>query len=80
MIRSAVYLRQDIPCLSSQCLLEPQCHQRVKVESSLLSTDTPYYLIPDYSVALRYVELLEQEELTNIIFTETILQRVRSSF
>ncbi|KAF9315495.1 DIS3 mitotic control [Podila horticola] len=73
-----VYLRQDIPCLSSQCLLEPQCHQRVKVESSLLSTDTPYYLIPDYSVALRYVELLEQEELTNIIFTETILQRLQN--
>ncbi|KAG0346829.1 DIS3 mitotic control [Podila minutissima] len=73
-----VYLRQDIPCLSSQCLLEPQCHQRVKVESSLLSTDTPYFLIPDYSVALRYVELLEQEELTNIIFTETILQRLQN--
>ncbi|KAF8938186.1 DIS3 mitotic control [Dissophora ornata] len=29
-------------------------------------------------VALRYGELLEQEELTNIIFTETILQRLQS--
>lgn len=30
-------------------------------------------------MALRYVELLEQEELTNIIFTETILQRVKKN-
>ncbi|KAF9185075.1 DIS3 mitotic control [Haplosporangium sp. Z 11] len=73
-----VYLRKDIPCLSSQCLLDPPCHQRVKVESSLLNSEPAYYLIPDYSVALRYVELLEQEELTNIIFTETILQRLQS--
>ncbi|KAF9404664.1 DIS3 mitotic control, partial [Podila epigama] len=49
-----------------------------KVESSLLSHDTPYFLIPDYSVALRYVELLEQEELINIIFTETVLQRLQN--
>ncbi|KAG0336109.1 DIS3 mitotic control [Podila humilis] len=73
-----VYLRQDIPCLSSHCPLTPKCHQRVKVESSLLSADTPYFLVPDYSVALRYVELLEQDELTNIIFTETILQKLQN--
>ncbi|KAG9067492.1 DIS3 mitotic control [Linnemannia hyalina] len=52
--------------------------EAVKVESSLLSAEQEYYLIPDYSVALRYVELLEQEELTNIIFAETILQRLQS--
>ncbi|KAH7036520.1 DIS3-like exonuclease 1 [Linnemannia elongata] len=73
-----VYLRSDIPCLSTQCPKEPPCHEAVKVESSLLSAEQEYYLIPDYSVALRYVELLEQEELTNIIFTETILQRLQS--
>ncbi|KAG0210280.1 DIS3 mitotic control [Mortierella sp. NVP41] len=73
-----VYLRNDIPCLSVQCPQEPPCHEKVKVESSLLSAEPAYYLIPDYSVALRYVELLEQEELTNIIFTETILQRLQS--
>ncbi|KAF9915077.1 DIS3 mitotic control [Lobosporangium transversale] len=73
-----VYLRKDIPCLSSQCPLKPQCHQKVVVESSLLSQEPQYYLIPDYSVALRYVELLEQEELTNIIFTETVLQRLQN--
>ncbi|KAF9906263.1 DIS3 mitotic control [Linnemannia zychae] len=73
-----VYLRNDIPCLSEQCLKEPPCYEAVKVESSLLSSEPAYYLIPDYSVALRYVELLEQEELTNIIFTETILQRLQS--
>ncbi|KAF9584372.1 DIS3 mitotic control [Lunasporangiospora selenospora] len=73
-----VYLRTDIPCLSSQCPMNPPCHERVKVESSLLTSETPYYLIPDYSVSLRYVELLEQEELTNIIFSETILQRLQS--
>ncbi|KAF9973607.1 hypothetical protein BGZ65_009174, partial [Modicella reniformis] len=73
-----VYLRRDIPCLSSQCLLDPPCHQRVKIDSSLLSHEPYYYLIPDYSVVLRYKELLEQEELTNIIFTETILQRLQT--
>ncbi|KAF9287581.1 DIS3 mitotic control [Linnemannia elongata] len=73
-----VYLRSDIPCLSTRCPKEPPCHEAVKVESSLLSAEQEYYLIPDYSVALRYVELLEQEELTNIIFTETILQRLQS--
>ncbi|KAF9118762.1 DIS3 mitotic control [Mortierella sp. GBA39] len=73
-----VYLRNDIPCLSTQCPKEPPCHEAVKVESSLLSAEQEYYLIPDYSVALRYVELLEQEELTNIIFAETILQRLQS--
>ncbi|KAG0053276.1 DIS3 mitotic control [Gryganskiella cystojenkinii] len=73
-----VYLRKDIPCLSTLCPLSPPCHERIKVESSLLSEETLYYLIPDYSVSLRYVELLEQEELTNIIFTETILQRLQS--
>ncbi|KAF9574471.1 DIS3 mitotic control [Mortierella alpina] len=73
-----VYFRTDIPCLSSQCTSDPPCHQRVKVESSLLCSETPYYLIPDYSVALRYVELLEQDEITNIIFTETILQRLQN--
>ncbi|KAG0371977.1 DIS3 mitotic control [Mortierella sp. AD032] len=73
-----VYLRNDIPCLSTQCPKEPPCHEVVKVESSLLSSEPTYYLIPDYSVVLRYVELLEQEELTNIIFTETVLQRLQS--
>ncbi|KAG0301344.1 DIS3 mitotic control [Dissophora globulifera] len=73
-----VYLRSDIPCLSCQCPLEPKCHQRVRVESSLLNSEPQFYLVPDYSVSLRYVELLEQEELTNIIFTETILTRLQS--
>ncbi|KAG0222836.1 hypothetical protein B0O80DRAFT_474034 [Mortierella sp. GBAus27b] len=73
-----VYLRKDIPCLSSQCLLKPKCHLKIGFESSLLNSEPAYYLIPDYSVALRYVELLEQEELTNIIVTETILQRLQS--
>ncbi|CAO3569283.1 unnamed protein product [Mortierella alpina] len=73
-----VYFRTDIPCLSSQCTAETPCHQRVKVESSLLCSETPYFLIPDYSVSLRYAELLEQEEITNIIFTETVLQRLQN--
>ncbi|KAF9438282.1 DIS3 mitotic control [Entomortierella beljakovae] len=73
-----VYLRNDIPCLSSECPLVPPCHQRVKVESSLLAPEPAYYLIPDYFVALRYVELLEQEELTNIILTETVLQMLQN--
>ncbi|KAF9199356.1 DIS3 mitotic control [Haplosporangium sp. Z 27] len=73
-----VYLRNDIPCLSSECPLVPPCHQRVRVESSLLNSEPAYYLIPDYWVALRYVELLEQEELTNIIFTETVLEMLQN--
>ncbi|KAF9115824.1 DIS3 mitotic control [Mortierella sp. AM989] len=51
---------------------------QIKVESSLLNSEPAYYLIPDYLVALRYVELLEQEELTNIIFTETVLQMLQN--
>ncbi|KAF9973845.1 DIS3 mitotic control [Actinomortierella ambigua] len=72
-----VYLRDDIPCLSSLCPLTPSCKDRVKIDSSLLSSDATHYLMPDCSVVLRYSELLEQEELTDIILAETVLQRLQ---
>ncbi|KAG0269219.1 DIS3 mitotic control [Actinomortierella ambigua] len=72
-----VYLRDDIPCLSSLCPLSPSCKDRVKIDSSLLSSNATHYLLPDSSVVLRYSELLEQEELTDIILTETVLQRLQ---
>ncbi|RUP50965.1 hypothetical protein BC936DRAFT_136882, partial [Jimgerdemannia flammicorona] len=67
------YIRPDIPCLSELCSRTPPCHLRVVADSTLLSAEATHYLIPDLSVVSRYLEILEQEELSNLVIAQTIM-------
>ncbi|KAI9270522.1 hypothetical protein BDA99DRAFT_502004 [Phascolomyces articulosus] len=73
------YLRGDIPCMSEQCPATPPC-QRLQDNTNnspkhegLLSLHADHYVIPDMSIVMRYLEILEQEELTGIILSQTII-------
>ncbi|KAL1922444.1 uncharacterized protein VTP21DRAFT_9983 [Calcarisporiella thermophila] len=70
------YIRDDIPCLSKCCPELPPCYKRLPTESGVLSPDAIHYIIPDISVAGRYSEILEYEELKNIIITQTVIERL----
>ncbi|CAO3676226.1 unnamed protein product [Rhizopus microsporus] len=39
---------------------------------ALLSSSSDHYLIPDISVIMRYLEVLEQEEITGVIYSQTV--------
>ncbi|KAG2213959.1 hypothetical protein INT47_001229 [Mucor saturninus] len=59
------YLRTDIPCLSEAC---SSCRH----EGPLLSAAAQHYIIPDTSVIMRYMEILEAEEITGLILSQTV--------
>ncbi|KAI8334960.1 hypothetical protein BC941DRAFT_430785 [Chlamydoabsidia padenii] len=61
------YLRSDIPCLMASCTV---CHSD---QSQLLDPIASHYIIPDMSVIMRYQEILEQDEITGIILSQTIV-------
>ncbi|KAI8382404.1 hypothetical protein BD560DRAFT_386501 [Blakeslea trispora] len=61
------YLRTDIPCLSESC---QQCSNQG--HQALLSAHADHYIIPDISVIHRYLEILEQDEMTGIILSQTV--------
>ncbi|KAI7902436.1 DIS3-like exonuclease 1-like protein [Cokeromyces recurvatus] len=65
------YVRTDIPCLSEECPSHCQNDQ----QQTLLSGD--HYIIPDISVIMRYLEILEQEEVTGIIFSQTVTMNLQ---
>ncbi|RUS18764.1 hypothetical protein BC937DRAFT_88378 [Endogone sp. FLAS-F59071] len=67
------YIRSDIPCLSESCQHTPPCHKKLVTDSSLLSAEATHYLVPDVSVASRYLEILEQDELSNLIIAQTVM-------
>ncbi|KAG2232938.1 hypothetical protein INT48_008031 [Thamnidium elegans] len=62
------YLRTDIPCLSKAC----PSHCNNEGPHGLLSATANHYIIPDNSVIMRYLEILEQEEITGIILSQTV--------
>ncbi|GAA5797114.1 hypothetical protein HPULCUR_002493 [Helicostylum pulchrum] len=62
------YLRTDIPCLSKAC----PSHCNNEGPHGLLSATADHYIIPDNSVIMRYLEILEQEEITGIILSQTV--------
>ncbi|KAG2219093.1 hypothetical protein INT45_005824 [Circinella minor] len=81
------YLRGDIPCMSEQCPSIPPCQRVLDINTNnpkhegLLSAHADHYVIPDMSardktlggIIMRYLEILEQEELTGIILSQTII-------
>ncbi|KAI8975242.1 hypothetical protein BDF20DRAFT_877587 [Mycotypha africana] len=62
------YLRSDVPCLSENC----SSHCQNEGYRTLLSANADHYIIPDISVIMRYLEVLEQEEVTGIILSQTV--------
>ncbi|CAO3696837.1 unnamed protein product [Umbelopsis ramanniana] len=67
------YIRDDIPCQSEACKSTPSCQELTPTSSALLTEDATHYVVPDISVAIRYLEILEQEELRNIIVPQTVM-------
>ncbi|KAI9482525.1 hypothetical protein BDB00DRAFT_857485 [Zychaea mexicana] len=74
------YIRGDIPCMSEHCPATPPCQRTLDNNSTndpkhegFLSADADHYLIPDMSIVMRYLEILEQEEITGIILSQTII-------
>ncbi|KAI7869074.1 hypothetical protein BDF14DRAFT_1880529 [Spinellus fusiger] len=64
------YLRHDIPCLAECC---PLCSHNKQPHQGLLDSVSDHYIIPDISVVIRYLEILEQEEMTGIILSQTVV-------
>ncbi|KAJ2960917.1 hypothetical protein NQZ79_g3792 [Umbelopsis isabellina] len=68
------YIRDDIPCQSKACTRNPTCQEMSSMsQPALLSAEATHYVIPDIFVSIRYLEILEQEELTNIIIPQTVM-------
>ncbi|KAI8147933.1 hypothetical protein BJV82DRAFT_311773 [Fennellomyces sp. T-0311] len=72
------YLRSDIPCMAEHCPASPPCQRFLDNTNNLkheglLSADADHYVIPDMSIVMRYLEILEQEEITGIILSQTII-------
>ncbi|ORX46300.1 RNB-domain-containing protein [Hesseltinella vesiculosa] len=61
------YIRDDIPCLMDGCT---QCCNE---QPQLLDEKAPFYIIPDLSVILKYLEILEHEDIMNVIISQTIM-------
>ncbi|KAG1077972.1 hypothetical protein G6F42_024501 [Rhizopus arrhizus] len=64
------YLRDDIPCLSEACT-STKCNNTSR-QTALLSSAADHYIIPDISVIMRYLEILEQDQITNVIWSQTV--------
>ncbi|KAL7333681.1 hypothetical protein PS15p_202549 [Mucor circinelloides] len=64
------YLRDDIPCLSEACT-STRCNN-TSLQTALLSSAADHYIIPDISVIMRYLEILEQDQITNVIWSQTV--------
>ncbi|KAJ1953002.1 hypothetical protein GGI12_006111, partial [Dipsacomyces acuminosporus] len=68
------YIRADIPCAHASCTQCPRNAELRRTGVTLLSGAVPFILIPDASVASRYIELLkQQDELKNLVFCQTVL-------
>ena len=77
------YLRQDIPCRSQLCY-EDCSHKTdddnddTKVQNTLPG-DVTHYIIPFTDVVNKYMEILELEEITSVIFTQTVVNHVQQN-
>ncbi|XP_026175727.1 DIS3-like exonuclease 1 isoform X1 [Mastacembelus armatus] len=67
------YLRERVPCYSSRC--QADCAHDGKV----LPRDLTHYVVPDATVVVDYLEILEFQELRGIVFTQTACQAVQHS-
>ncbi|CDH51568.1 dis3-like exonuclease 1 [Lichtheimia corymbifera JMRC:FSU:9682] len=66
------YVRNDIPCMAECC---SSCQQLIgnTMHQAYLSAEADHYVIPDMSIVMRYLEILEHEEFTGIILSQTIV-------
>ena len=78
------YLRSDIPCRSQLCFEE--CSHKLESEDSsrkskqsLLPDNVTHYLVPDTDVVSRYMEILEMEEITGVIFAQTVVNNIQQN-
>ncbi|KAJ1656745.1 hypothetical protein IWQ61_003734 [Dispira simplex] len=74
------YIRGDIPCLAECCPRSPQCHSRYPkhAHTSLLGGRGKPYIIPDAKMLAWYIEIFQQPEFENLIFTQTALTVLRN--
>ena len=79
------YLRSDIPCRSQLCFEECSHKQESEEDSckkkkqSLLPDSVTHYLVPDTDVVSKYMEILEMEEITGVIFAQTVVNNIQQS-
>ncbi|KAI8373200.1 uncharacterized protein BYT42DRAFT_61558 [Radiomyces spectabilis] len=69
------YLRHDVPCLAASC--SHQCHNNTNDQYTLLRDDADHYIIPDMTIVMRYLEILEQEEITGMILSQTVINSLQ---
>ena len=76
------YLRSDLSCQSSLCF-EASCQTKKRTpadddgERKMLPSNVTHYLVPFVDVAGHYMDILELEELSGIIFFQTVVNAVK---
>ncbi|XP_014483626.1 PREDICTED: exosome complex exonuclease RRP44 [Dinoponera quadriceps] len=76
------YLRDDICCglqMCEKCKGRPQDMILDKKDAGAKSSliPTPYYLLLDTNVILDQIDILEEDVITNVIITQTVLEEIR---
>ncbi|KAI9323091.1 DIS3-like exonuclease 1-like protein [Dichotomocladium elegans] len=64
------YLRNDISCMVNGCT---SCMHGENQPHAVLSLGADHYVVPDVSIVMRYLEILEHEDITGIILGQTIM-------
>ena len=78
------YLRSDIPCRSQLCF-EDCAHKKESEDSgrkskqSVLPDNVTHYLVPDTEVVSKYMEILEMEDITGVIFAQTVVNNIQQN-
>ena len=76
------YLREDIPCRSQLCF-EDCAHKNedrdteTRNRQSLLPSEVTHYLIPATDTVNTFMEVLELEEITGVIFVQTVVNSIQ---
>ena len=76
------YLRTDIPCRSQVCF--DSCSHKAedskfKQTQSLLPEDVTHYIIPFLDVASKYMDIFELDELSAVIFPQTVVNSIQQN-
>lgn len=80
------YLRNDLVCLSLACKIcsvapsEPFLPLTSPLAYQSLSQTAPYYLLPDSTTLLRFLEVFEAPLITDLIILQTVFAEVRLYF
>ena len=75
------YLRTDIPCRSPLCF-DDSCSQTELPKNqnqSTLPADVTHYIIPFVDVASKFMEIFELNELSGVIFPQTIVNIIQQN-